>query len=107
LAVEALHHGPESLIDPLLPLGTLHVDAILHCEHIRRVHPPFQPPLGDDVVYLQGVEELDHIPGLELVVRGEEFSLDALSQHPGQKLLDQLLLVHVERALRATQRKAF
>ena len=106
-AVKALHHSPEPLVDPLLPLRTLHVDAILHREHIRRVLPALQPPLGDDVIYLQRLEELEQALGLELAVSGEELHLYALAQHPGQQRFDQLFLIHVERGLDVAQGEAF
>ena len=76
-AVEALHHRPEPLVDPLLPPRTLHVDAILHREHIRRILTALEPPPGDDAAYLMGLEEVEHALGLELAVRGEELHFDA------------------------------
>ena len=102
-AVEALHHSPQPLVDSPLPLRPLNIDAVLHREHIRRFHPPLQPPPGDDVADLQRVEEVEHRLGLELAVRGEELQLDALSQHLSQKLLDQLLLVDVQRGLEVAE----
>ena len=59
-AVEALHHSPQPLVDPLLPLRALHVDTVLHREHIRRVIPALQPPPGDDVAHLQRLEEPEY-----------------------------------------------
>ena len=105
-AVEALHHRPQPLVDPLLPLRPLHVDAVLHREHIRRVHPPLQPPPGYDVADLQRVEELEYDLGLELAVRGEELHLKTLSQYPVQEILHELFLVHVQRCLHVTQGEA-
>jgi len=74
-AVEALHHSPEPLVYPLLPLRALHVDPVLHEEYVRWVHPPLQPPPCYDVAYLQRVEELEDALGLELAVRGQQLHL--------------------------------
>ena len=106
-AVEALHHRPQPLVDPLLPLRALHVDPVLHGEHVGRVRPPLQPPPGDDVIYLQRLEELEHALGLELAVRGEELHLQAFTEHPGQELFDQLFLVDVQRGLDVAEGEAF
>jgi len=51
-AVEALHHSPQPLVDSLLPLRALHIDPVLHGEHIGRIHPVLEsPPPGYDVAY--------------------------------------------------------
>jgi len=78
-AVEALHHSPKPLVDPLLPLRPFHVDPILHRQDIRRVVPALHPPPGYDVTYLEGVEEIEDRLGLELAVRGEKLHLQALA----------------------------
>jgi len=105
-SVKALHHSPQTLIHSPHPLRALHVDAILHGEHVRRVHPALQPPPGYDVAYLQGVEEVEHSLGLELAVGGEQLHLHAFTEHPGQQRLYELLLVDVQRGLDVAQGKA-
>ena len=105
-AIEALHHRPQPLVDSLLPLRALHVDPVLHGEHVGWVHPPLQPPPGDDVAYLQRVEAFEQALGIELAVRGQQLHLDAFAQHPGQELLHELFLVDVQRGLDVAQGEA-
>lgn len=77
-SIEALHHRPETFVDNPLPLRALHVDTVLHGEHIRRILTALEPPSGDDVAYLQGLEELKVRLGPELAVSG------ARAQEPSQ-----------------------
>ena len=73
---------PDSLVDPPLPLRTLHVDAILRSKDIRRVLTALELPPDYDVAYLQGLEEVEDRLDLELTVRGQQLQFDALPQHP-------------------------
>ena len=68
---EALHHRPQPLVRRPHPLRPLHVDAVLHREHIRWVLPALEPSPGDDVAYLQRVEELEDALGFELAARAQ------------------------------------
>ena len=54
-AVHALRHRPHPLVDDPLPLGTLHVDTVLHRQHVGRVDPALHPPPDDDVIHLPGL----------------------------------------------------
>ena len=105
-SVEALHHRPKPLVDSLLPPGALHVVAAPHRQHVGRVLPALQPPPGDDVADLEGLKEVEHGPGLELAVPGQQLHLEALPEHPGQQLLHELLLVHVQRGLHVAERES-
>jgi len=104
-AVEALRHGPQPLVDDPLPVGALHVYAVLHRQHVGRVLPAFQTPPGDDVVHLPGLEGVEDVLGLELAVRDQELHLQILPENPVQQGLQQLLLVHVRRSLHVAEGK--
>ena len=60
---ENLHHRPEPHLDQPLVLGAFHVDAILHGEHIRWVHPPLYTPPGDEGRHLSGLDDFEDTAG--------------------------------------------
>lgn len=98
-AIEALSRGPELLIDRPHPVGALHVDPVLHRQHIGRVLPALHLPPDDDVPHLLVLEGVEGVLGLELAVPDGEFHLQALAQHPIQKRLHEFFLVHVRGCL--------
>ena len=79
-ADEALHYGPEPLVDDPLMLGALHVDQVPNREHVRRVLAALYPPPGDETLHLMTVKSVEDLVGLEAAVSGEELQLDVLSQ---------------------------
>jgi hypothetical protein len=92
---ETLHHRPQPLVDQPLVLRTLHVDAILHRENVRRIHPSFHTPPSDERSHPAGPQSLEHPAGLEAAVAGEELHLDVLPQNLVEQRLHEEALVHV------------
>lgn len=105
-AVEALSRRPEPLIDGPHPIGALHADAVLHREHLRRVHAALQPSPGDDVADLQLIQEPEYGLGLQLAVPGQQLHLNRFAQHLEEERLHELLLVHVQRCLHVAEGEA-